>query len=53
MKRYGNLYPKIYDFANIEKAYRKARKCKRYRLEVLQFTMNKEENIINIQNHLI
>ena len=53
MKRYGNLYPKIYDFANIERAYKQARKCKRYRVEVLKFTANKEENLINIQNHLI
>lgn len=53
MKRYGNLYPQIYDFANLELAYKKARKCKRYRAEVLRFTERKEENLIDIQNHLI
>lgn len=53
MKRYGELYPQIYDFANLQSAYLKARKCKRYRAEVLQFTLNLEENLINIQNHLI
>ena len=53
MKRSGNLYPFIYDFANIDLAYLKARKCKRYRTEVLRFTQHREENIINIQNHLI
>lgn len=53
LKRYNNLYAKICDFGNIEKAYKKARKYKRYRPEILNFTMNKEENLVNIQNHLI
>jgi retron-type reverse transcriptase len=53
MKRYGNLYRKIYDFANLESAYRKARRNKRYRTEVLRYTANLEENLIDLQNHLI
>ncbi len=53
MKRCGNIYSKIYDYENIYKAYLSARKSKRYRSEVLKFTANLEENLINIQNELI
>ncbi len=53
MKRKGNLFEQIYDFENIYKAYLKARRNKRYRHEVLKFSAILEENIINIQNHLI
>lgn len=53
MKRYGNLYEQIYDFENLYQAYLKARKNKRYRAEVLEFSANLEENLIQIQNELI
>lgn len=53
MKRHGDLYRKIYDFANLENAYKKARKNKRYRNEVLKYTENLEENLITLQNNLI
>lgn len=53
MKRIGNIYPKIYDFENLYRAYLEARKCKRYRQEVMTFTANLEENLIEIQNELI
>ena len=53
MKRQSGLYPQIYDFTNIENAYRKARRNKRYFNEVLRYTANLEENLINLQNHLI
>jgi retron-type reverse transcriptase len=53
LKRYGNLYPKIYDFENLYQAYLLARKYKRYRQDVLEFTANLEENLIQIQNELI
>ena len=53
MKRIGNIYPKIYDFENLYCAYLEARKCKRYRQEVMIFTANLEENLIEIQNELI
>jgi len=53
MKRYTGLYERVYDFANLENAYRKARRCKRYRNEVLKYSANLEENLINLQNHLI
>lgn len=41
IKRHGNLYPQIYDFENLLVAYREARKGKRFRREVLEFTRNK------------
>lgn len=44
MKRVNNLYEQIYDFENLYNAYLKARKCKRFRQEVLEFSMNLEEN---------
>ena len=53
MKRCSNIYSKIYDYENIYRAYLNARKSKRYRSEVLKFTANLEENLINIQNELI
>jgi len=53
MKTYKNLYPKIYDFDNLHMAYLKARRCKRYRHDVLRFSANLEDNLIDIQNHLI
>jgi retron-type reverse transcriptase len=53
MKTFNNLYNKIYDFANLHKAYLQARKCKRYKKEVLEFTNNLEANLIEIQNELI
>lgn len=52
-KTYKNLYHKIYDFQNLYEAYIKARKNKRYRREVIFFSMNLEENLISIQNDLI
>lgn len=53
MKRVGNLYEQIYDFENLHQAYLEARKGKRYRDDVLKFTANLEENLIQIQNELI
>lgn len=53
MKTINDLYPKIYDFENIYAAWEEARKGKRYRTDVLKFSNNLEENLINIQNHLI
>jgi retron-type reverse transcriptase len=53
MKRADNLYPEIYDFENLHKAYLLARRNKRYRGSVLDFSQNLEENLIIIQNELI
>jgi retron-type reverse transcriptase len=53
IKRHGNLYSQIYDFENLLAAYKEARKGKRFRREVLEFTRNLEESLISIQNELI
>ena len=53
MKTYNNIWDEIISFENIYAAYRRAAKCKYYRPEVLQFTQNLEENLIEIQNQLI
>lgn len=47
-----DVYDKIYEFDEVEKAYRNARKGKRYRRDVLEFTADLESNLINICNHL-
>lgn len=52
-KTYKNLYPKIYDFQNLYKSYLKARKGKRYKKDVLEFSSHLEENLIQLQNELI
>lgn len=53
MHKIRGLYDQIYDFGNLYEAYIQARKGKRYRIEVLKFTKNLEENLIQIQNELM
>jgi len=52
MKRYGNLYQAIANFENIYQAYLRARKNKRYKPEVLEFTENLEHNLLSIWQDL-
>ena len=51
-KTYNGLWAHIIDFENIYKAYLQARRCKRYRTEVLKFSFDLESNLIEIQNKL-
>jgi len=51
-KRCRNLYNQIHDFKNLHLAYLKARRNKRYREEVLNFSIDLEENLIGIQKDL-
>ena len=51
-KTYNNLYSDICSFENLHLAYLKARKCRRYRQEVLLFSNNLEENLINLQEEI-
>lgn len=53
MKPTKNLYPEIYDFENLFRAWESAGAGKRFRDEVLMFENNLEANLIDIQNHLI
>ena len=47
------LYEAMADDKNIQIAYNKARKCKRYRKEVLIFTKDKEENLQKVRNDIL
>lgn len=53
MKTFNNLYSKIYNFENLLNAYNSAKKNKRYKNEVIEFGLNLDENLIQIQNELI
>lgn len=48
-----DLWARLIDFENLYQAFEEARKGKRYRFEVMRFASNLEENLINLQNHLI
>lgn len=41
------------DYGNVQKAYNKARKCKRHRKDVLIFTKDKEENLDKVREDII
>lgn len=53
METLRNIYQKICDFENLYEAYLEARKNKRYRKDVLDFSARLEENLIQLQNELI
>lgn len=53
MITYNNLFYKIYSFENLLLAFKKARRNKTNRNEVIKYQMNLEENIIDLQNQLI
>lgn len=53
MKPIKDIFPKVYDFENLFEAWNNAKKGKRYRSEVLGFSYRLEENLIDIQNHLM
>ena len=50
---HSSLYDQIVDFDNLVAAYFDARRGKRYRREVALFSINLEENLLNIHNHLV
>lgn len=52
MKRYNNLYSKIYDIENIKLAHKNARKAKLYYSEVKMVEANPEKYFIEIHNML-
>lgn len=53
MKRYGNIYSKIYDYENLKLAHKNARKNKTFYDEVKMIDANEEEYLIQLQNMLI
>lgn len=52
-KTTAGLWPRLFDFENLYQAYLEAKKGKRYCPEVMRYAICAEENIINLQNHLI
>lgn len=53
MKRHGDLWERIIDFANIEAAARQAQRGKRYRENVLAFNFNLEGELLALQDELL
>lgn len=53
MKRSNIGIQDIATFENAEEAYRKARRCKRYREEVLRFTVNLEAELYSLVDDLL
>ena len=52
MKRYGNLWESVTDFANLDLAARKAQRCKRFRDDVLDYNYDLERNLHDLQASL-
>ena len=53
MDKYQHVFDKFIQFENLYDGYLLARRNKRYKDEVLSYSANMEENLINAQNHLI
>jgi hypothetical protein len=52
MKTYKNLYPQIYEWEALERAYRKARKGKRGHQAVADFEYSWESHLLTLQSEL-
>lgn len=52
MKTIKHIKERVTDYDNLYKAYIKARRCKRFRPEVLEFSANLEENLHDLQSDL-
>ena len=48
MKTYKNLYPRIYNFENLEVAFRKTRRGKRSRPNVAAFEFNLDQELLGL-----
>ena len=53
MKKYGNLYEKIYSYENLQLAHKKAKKDKSFYNEVKMVDSDEEYYLIQLQNMLI
>ena len=53
MKRHGNLWPQVTDFANLLEAARKAQRGKRSYANVQQFNFHLEEELLRLQDELL
>ena len=48
-----DMFDKICSFQNLHLAYLKARKCKRYKSEILRFGYSLEENLLSLREDLL
>ena len=48
-----NVFPEMTTFEWLERAYRNARKAKRYRDEILKFSSNLDSNLLRIQKEML
>lgn len=53
MKRYGNIYPKIYEYQNLQQAHHNARKGKSFYSEVQMVNTNEKHYLTLLQDMLI
>lgn len=51
--RHITLLEAMGDYGNVQKAYNKARRCKRHRKDVLIFTKDKEENLDKVREDIL
>ncbi len=52
MKRHGEMFDRIIEYDNLESAYRKAAKGRRFQPDIVRFHANIEENLIILHNEL-
>jgi len=52
MKSYKHLFDEVVSFRNLSRAYRKARRGKRDKPEVIRFDLRQEEEIICLEQEL-
>lgn len=52
MKTYNNLYPRVYSLDNLLLAWRRARKRKTKRRDIIEFEENLEKNLLDLYNEL-
>ncbi len=53
MKRYGNIYPKIYEYQNLQQAHHNARKGKSFYSEVQMVNTNEKYYLSLLQDMLV
>ena len=53
MEKYQHVFDNFIQFENLYDGYLLARRHKRFKQEILAYTANLEENLIDAQNHLI
>ena len=53
MKTFKNIYPNIYTFGNLYRAFNRAKRGKRSNPNVAAFEMNVGEELLRLQNELV